>query len=84
MDCVPHLHQTPAEVGVRSEFDGLPVWIGVLCGFTVDLKTANASKSMVWEQLRFGAWHIRTIRKLKGNRIGRGDEEISVGDTRCE
>ena len=54
--------RTPAEVGVRSEFDGLPVWIGALSGFTVDLKMANASKSMVQEQLRFGAWHIRTIR----------------------
>ena len=84
MDCIPHLQQTPAEVGVRSEFDGLPVWIGVLSGFTVVLKMVNASKSMVWEQLTLGAWHIRTIRNLQGNRIGRGDEEISVGDTRRE
>ena len=83
MDCVPHLHQTPAEVGVRSELD-LPVWIGVLSSFTVDLKMVNASKSMVREQLRFGAWHIKTIRKLQGNRIGRGDEEILVGDATCE
>ena len=48
-------------VGVRSELDGLPVWIGVLSGFTVDLKMVNASKSMVQEQLRLGAWHIRTV-----------------------
>ena len=53
--------RTPAEVGVWSEFDGLPVWIGVLSRFTVDLKMVNASKSMVWEQLRFGAWNIRTV-----------------------
>ena len=67
MDCVPHLHQTAAEVGVRSEFD-LPVWIGVLCGFTVDLKMVNASKSVVQEQLRLGAWHIRTIQVARKQR----------------
>ena len=53
--------RTPAEVGVRSEFDDLPVWIGMLSGFTVVLKIVNASKSMVWEQLRLRAWHIRTV-----------------------
>ena len=33
----------------------------MLSGFTVDLKMVNASKSMVREQFRFAAWHIRTV-----------------------
>ena len=33
----------------------------MLSGFTVVLQMVNASKSMVQEQLRLGAWHIRTV-----------------------
>ena len=33
----------------------------MLSGFTVVLNMVNASRSMVQEQLRIGAWCIRTV-----------------------
>ena len=44
----------------------------------------NGSKSLVQEQMRFGAWNIRTMSGREIARIGGGDEEIQVGIVRRE
>ena len=84
---------------INSEIDSLPATIGAPSRFLVVQVMVNGNRSMIREQLKFGAWNIGTMwdregelvemREYQLEMLGVGEAktrengEKEIGDVRC-